>query len=212
MSDTVQRYLKKFRNLNVDRTHRPAPHKPVLLLAVIELIEQGKIPDNRILFSPDLVATFRKYWVKVTARTPNAVMPFFHLRSDRFWHLHANAGGEAALKTATQIRAASIIREIVSHATLDDDLFALLLDPQHREALRQAIIDQYFPHRRTEIESVIDEGRKIHQYETQLLHKVETRFSGYIGIHRGGVRDATESNSVSKTPERKSAEADSFVV
>lgn len=36
-----------------------APHKPILLLAVIELFEKGIYNTNHILILPELVASFR---------------------------------------------------------------------------------------------------------------------------------------------------------
>ena len=51
-------------------THRnklygKAPHKPVLLLAVIEQIESGNITDNRVYITAELVAAFQKIWLKL---------------------------------------------------------------------------------------------------------------------------------------------------
>ena len=67
----------------------PAPHKPVLLLSVIDLINQGQIRDNKILPSPDLAETFLRYWSKIVVnRARNFAMPFFHLKGDKFWHLY----------------------------------------------------------------------------------------------------------------------------
>jgi putative restriction endonuclease len=45
--------------LRVDRASgNPAPHKPILLLAVIDLFEQDIIQRNEIYLSPDLTANF----------------------------------------------------------------------------------------------------------------------------------------------------------
>ena len=45
--DILQKYIHKIRRLNIDRAHGPAPHKPVLLLSVIELIEGGQVIENK---------------------------------------------------------------------------------------------------------------------------------------------------------------------
>ncbi|WP_256009102.1 hypothetical protein [Desertivirga xinjiangensis] len=42
-----------------------APHKPVLLISLIDLIEKGLVTGNRIQVDTDLVAAFQKtgnYW------------------------------------------------------------------------------------------------------------------------------------------------------
>ena len=66
---TLEKYVQKMERLRVDRAHGKAPHQPLLLLAVIELIEQGHIYKNRISLSPDLAETFLKYWTKVVTRS-----------------------------------------------------------------------------------------------------------------------------------------------
>jgi len=63
MPDVLTLYSNKFRKLRIDRARgNPAPHKPLLLLAVIDLIEQGAILKNKIEPSPLIVKSFLKYW------------------------------------------------------------------------------------------------------------------------------------------------------
>ena len=94
----LQQYIQKMERLRVDRAHGAAPHKPILLLAVIELIERGRIPENKIFLTPELAETFREYWLKITDRRPDITLPFFHLKSDGFWHLHAESGLRKGVK------------------------------------------------------------------------------------------------------------------
>ena len=61
-TDTLQEYIQKMKRLRVDRAHGVAPHKPLLLLAIIELIERGQIRENKIPLTPDLAEVFIKYW------------------------------------------------------------------------------------------------------------------------------------------------------
>ena len=52
----LEKYLQMFANLRTDRgrdrypaiTYHRAPHKPFLLLSVMDLIAQGRITENRI--------------------------------------------------------------------------------------------------------------------------------------------------------------------
>ena len=92
--DVLETYVEKMKRLKIDRAHGAAPHKPALLLSLIALIESGQICENRITVTPELAETFAKYWLRVTKRPPNIGLPFFHLRSDGFWHHHANPGYE----------------------------------------------------------------------------------------------------------------------
>ena len=39
-----------------------APHKPILLLAILNLCQRGTIKDNHIVLSSELVGEFRKFF------------------------------------------------------------------------------------------------------------------------------------------------------
>lgn len=191
--DTLQKYVQRMKCLRRDEAHGdPAPHKPLLLLAVIEMIEQGQIHENRIYFSSDLREVFNKYWSKIKNERPNMVMPFFHLKNDglekndSFWFLQPIPGREKILEkileSGEKIRGISRLHEAVAYANLKDDLFFLLTNPQHREIIRQTLIDSYFPDLKTEIENLIREQRSITQeqieeYERLLLSEAEHPFS-----------------------------------
>lgn len=56
--ETLRYYAWKFERLRVDRAHGIAPHKPILLLSVIEQIRKGIISRNQTYLSPELIQTF----------------------------------------------------------------------------------------------------------------------------------------------------------
>ena len=196
---TLQKYVQKMKSLRIDRAHGTAPNKPTLLLAIVDLIEQGQIHENKVSPSPGLFEIFMKYWSIVTNRRPNLALPFFHLKRDGFWHLHANTGYETALKVATQIKTVSRLREIVGYANFDDELFCLLTNTHDREVIRQTLIDTYFTDFKADIESLITEGQQIGEYRQALLQQVEQTFSSLQSlaptesenpIRRAGFRQA----------------------
>ena len=166
---SLQKYIRKIERLRIDKAHGDSPHKPILLLAVIELIEQGQICENMICFSPNLAETAKQFWVVVPERTFNIAMPFFHLKSDGFWHLHANEGYESKLSRARKLKAVSRIHELISHVTLDDELFVLLADAGNREIIRQTLICTYFSDFQDEFGRLITEGQEIWTYTELLL-------------------------------------------
>lgn len=53
-------WLNRLANLNVARTERRgiAPHKPLLLLTTIDMIEEGSITDPWIAYSPEMFYRF----------------------------------------------------------------------------------------------------------------------------------------------------------
>ncbi len=173
----LQQYIQKMGHLRIDRAHGAAPHKPILLLAVIELIERGQIPENKIFLTPELAETFREYWLQVTDRRPDITLPFFHLKSDGFWHLHANPGYEQILNVVARIRGAARFREVIAYASLDDALFVLLTEAEGRAVIRQTIISTYFPDFTETIGSLIAEGFEIGEYGQLLIRQVDVPFS-----------------------------------
>ena len=151
----------------------PAPHKYLLLLAVIDLIRQGQIHENKIFPSPNLAETFIKYWSKVvTNRLPNFAMPFFHLKGDKFWHLYPNVGKEDKLNKRRRVNSISWIHEVVAYARLDEEFYVLLTNSQDREVICQTLINKYFPNSKQEIESLIAEEQQIGEYRQLLIQEV----------------------------------------
>jgi putative restriction endonuclease len=73
MGTMLETYLQLFENLRTDRggdrypeiTYHRAPHKPFLLLTIMDLIAQGRITENLIEPSFDLVDTFNTYWFSI---------------------------------------------------------------------------------------------------------------------------------------------------
>lgn len=176
-NESLQKYIREFSNLRIDRAHGNAPHQPVLLLSIIEQIEQGQIENNEIPPSPHLVEVFLKYWNSITNRKPNIALPFFHLKSRSFWHHHPNPDYEKVLEVVTQIKTFSQLRKIISHASLDEDLFALLNQPLERDILRKTLIDKYLPDRMDEIQRIISEEQQIAGFSQELLNYVQHEFS-----------------------------------
>jgi putative restriction endonuclease len=57
---SLHTFIQKFQNLKVDRARGVAPHKPILLLSIIDNIEGGDIQSNKIFITPELVASSKK--------------------------------------------------------------------------------------------------------------------------------------------------------
>lgn len=150
----LNHYLKTFSTLRSDTsrsrwttaTKFRAPHKPLLLLAVIDLIAQGIIKNNFIEFTPDLGELFNIYWSRVMPpdQRSNIILPFFHLISDKFWHLIPKPGMEAVLTSTRQIRGVAQLKETVLGAKLDDELYTLLRREESRNLLRTVLIETCF--------------------------------------------------------------------
>jgi len=179
---TRAKYANRFASLRTDKsrsrwsdaTRNRAPHKPLLLLSVLDLFERGEIASNLVELSPDLGELFTRYWEKVMpfSQRVNLALPFFHLRGDGFWHLLPQPGKEQALSSASQIRSLSRLEETILGAWLDEDLYVLLFDSESRKFLRSVLIETYFaPETR---ESLAEQSKVNHEafrYSNELLER-----------------------------------------
>ena len=132
-------WLGKLANLNVARTEArgAAPHKPLMLLTVIDLIESGDIPDGWAKYDVRLVSRFRDYWELVQERqrnSPDIPMPFNALGGDKdqIWQCFTTDGHPSKSKLTTRL------------CHLDSDLFACLLNEDFRRDARRTLVGIYF--------------------------------------------------------------------
>ena len=73
-----------------DATRRKAPHKPLVLLAVLDLVHRGVITSPFIAVSGDLVELnelFNLYWRRIIllGQTSSIAFPFSRLGREPFW-------------------------------------------------------------------------------------------------------------------------------
>lgn len=166
--EALSYYAKKFQRLRVDRAHGIAPHKPILLLSVIEQIRKENIDNNQIYLCPELIQSFLKYWSYLGScfHNPDISRPFFHMRSGKFWHLWANSGYEKLLSSKVKLKNLSEVRQIVKYAYLDEDLFKFLQAPSSRNSLVTVLVSRWFPEKIDLIEDIYqtDELRNSPEY------------------------------------------------
>jgi putative restriction endonuclease len=181
----LDRYRQAFSKLRTDvsrtrwsaRTCYRAPHKPLLLLSVMDLFAQGSITSNLIELGPELGELFTLYWAQVMppGRRGNLAMPFFHLKSDGFWHLVPRPGKEAFLAEARRIHSIHQLRDTVLGAKLDEELFVLLCAQESRDLLRTVLIETYFA---PDLQPALVEQGLINiesfQYSQRLLEQART--------------------------------------
>jgi putative restriction endonuclease len=126
-----------------------APHKPILLLAVIEAFEKGELINNWIEPSGELLIHFRNIWEQLvhTGHTPNFALPFFHLKNEKgkFWELITYPGKQLPVTNSNSIKSYRALVDCVAAAKLSEEFYVLLMDPIQREHIRQTILSTYFP-------------------------------------------------------------------
>lgn len=163
-------YSEKFSKLHSAKVKgRTAPHKSVLLLAIIEGIEKHEIPENRVFITPELVAGFKDLWCQLVADplfTANFSLPFYHLKSEGFWHLQTRFGRELLLTSSHSIKSFAQLKEVIEYAYFDEALFELLSKEATRTVLKQTLLTTYFPGR-----NVSGSNELIQTIVEQILHE-----------------------------------------
>jgi putative restriction endonuclease len=162
MTKDLAYYVKKFsprsiykQGLNVSLKDGIALNKPILLLSVIEMISAGQIAQNQIYFDAELIATFLELWSYLEpVRKPDIGLPFYHLRSDGFWHYQMKPGFEGLIEAKVKIRTPSTIRGTVEYVYLDTELWQLLQNEGDRNILTRTLIDFWFGNKK-DIESLL---------------------------------------------------------
>lgn len=96
-------WLGKLTKLNKARNN--APHKPLLLLVVLELAEKKELPHGELFLTPELAFRFATYFQIVAYRRtqrPDVRMPFHHLKTQGFWSAHTEAGEPSKHRSVTR--------------------------------------------------------------------------------------------------------------
>ncbi len=150
---TWQQWLARLYNLRRDKSAGyERPHKPVLLLSVLDLLDRGRFKHNEIPLNDDLVKTFRRYFEVVRQRDdkPTIENPYYFLSGDGFWTLGSHGrrrlyqpGGAASPPSMNTLRA--------SPGHFDPGLWKLMENPTSRGHLRDALVARYFPEHRDQL-------------------------------------------------------------
>ena len=139
-------YLLLFTKLRRAPQYGGAPHKPVLLLSILDAVERGYISNERIFITRELVALFRSNW-KIWVKTPhieNLALPFFHLKNEPFWKLVTKPNRVIPVTSKNSISSLDVLRQFVDYALIDKSLFQYMLNEVDRELLRNALLKRYF--------------------------------------------------------------------
>jgi putative restriction endonuclease len=92
--NSAERWLGKLTRLNPYHAQPggacrgKAPHKPLLLLCLLDMAEAGELTSRTFARSAGLVLRFRSYGTIVSERWPSKLdvrLPFYHLSSQDFW-------------------------------------------------------------------------------------------------------------------------------
>lgn len=130
-------YKTAFSGLHTAQSHgKPAPHKALLLLTVIDMVESGQIRDNRI----ELTDQLEQHFIGLSKKYIG--MPYYHMQHEGFWHLIPK-DGHGVFKSSQVRYSKTWLNNEFSHAQLDAELFELLQNDGVRAQLRVLLISTY---------------------------------------------------------------------
>lgn len=114
--------------------------KPVLLLAVLDGIGEKEIKNNQIILNNWLEQRYDTLMRCYTqhsnfSRTTPINNPFWHLESDGFWHLTFRRKQIWGITPSTKW-----LKENISYASFDDELWNMLQNDLLRKQLGEEII------------------------------------------------------------------------
>ncbi len=158
-------WMERLYHLRRDRTGSyERPHKPVLLLSIMDLLDRGILRENAVRLSDDLIDTFKRYFEVVRRNNdrPTIQNPYFHLCGDNFWTLVPRPGHEPIYRQGSGSGAPGIgqLRKAVLCGRFDSGLWELLAFDPSRHQLREALIARYFPEDREHLARILATGSK----------------------------------------------------
>jgi len=187
LTPTLQKYCTAFARLKRGGTkYGLAPHKPVLLLSLLELIAKGVVTENKVPVNADLVGTFKENWQLLvpTLHQPDFTQPFYYLQSEKaegipYWFLQPNAG----CQINGYIKSVHTLRSVCAFGYFALDLFVLLNDPASRSVLQTVLLDTYFPQQKTAYIQAKNRGEGyLHEQIHDILNEPIAHYK-HVSIH-----------------------------
>lgn len=175
INKNLEFYLHCFKNLRRDRKKGGAPHKPILLISLIQLFELSDKYDNKIFITPEIVGLFKSNWSNLVKSDHQMIfaLPFYHMKSEPFWKLIPNQGCEKWVEAKTAMRSFENLNIAVHHAEIDLELSILFQNKNNRDVFISFILTEYF-------------------YENQLDYKFETENDIFYKISKEIIEESAE--------------------
>ncbi len=147
MHKDLNYYCFKFENLRRDYKNGGAPHKPILLLSLIQAFQQKIFKTNQITIIPEFVGLFKSNWNSLVNSNHTCLftLPFYHMSTESFWSLVPNIGCEIWVKSKSSMRSFSNLTTAIKFALIDEELKNLLVSKEDSDILLHFILDKYFP-------------------------------------------------------------------
>lgn len=147
MKQEIFKYIKLFKKLRVDRSHGIAPHKPILLLSVLQAYNSKLFDSRKVLITPELVGLFKVNWnlLVVTNHECRISYPFYYMKSEKFWELVPRVGFDNVNKLGSIVKSFNTLNAAIEYAIIDQELYELAINSENNRLLQEFLLDEYFP-------------------------------------------------------------------
>ena len=187
MNYLLDKYLYAFSKLKRANTiYGRAPHKPVLLLSIIELIDKGLIVKNAVPINANLVGVFKENWQLLvpTLHQADFTQPFYYLQSEKvagtpIWVLQAYPG----YQINAHIKSVNKLAEVCAYGYFAEELFLLLADKHSRISFKHLLLDIYFSESKASFQAMKQNGKGyMHDQIIDVLNEPEAQYKR-VSIH-----------------------------
>lgn len=143
--NTLQYYISCFTSMNCNKYRvQVAPHKAMMLIAVMEETANGHITNGFVPHNDRMVKAFEYAWRRYVDASsvfnPAFATPFFHLSNEPFWKLM-----KSDCYVEKKEYSLGALRESFFGAKLPDDLCQYMAEPASRQRLMRALLDKFVP-------------------------------------------------------------------
>lgn len=166
------------------------PHKYLMLLSLIILIEKDKGKQNVFYFNT-LESIFKRIIQKMQPHYPyysNALeYPFYHLQSDRIWRLKIKEGKQKLYKEYQAKRLTKRrILETVEYGYLSKEIFVALQSPLIRQTckewLKDVLAKNSCPKSSSKGNDIVLERKSLFEHEQSAIDKIVSSVEGYMPV------------------------------
>jgi len=160
----------------------PAPHKPIMLLALLESFDEGEIESNWIGINDALLTRFYDLWNLhvMNEGAPNFSLAFYHLSNEKrgLWELIATPGKRIITSHKFTYKSLKVLKETFLGAKLSARFYSAITNRLNRNALKHALLNTYFPNRFVgKSETPVRYSEEIGK---QILYDLKERHTGNI--------------------------------
>lgn len=180
----LQYYIKCFDKLRRDNKNGGAPHKPILLLSIIQAFQQNLLNSNKIFITPELVGLFKSNWNSLVESNHQCLftLPYYHMHTEPFWVLIPNEGCEMWVNSKSSMRTFSNLTTAIKYSQIDDELVSVLRSENDSKVLQVFLLDKYFPNTKNNFHS--SENNYINDIENQIMHEPQEEYRKRLIIIR----------------------------